>query len=110
MISAKSMRPARGRVLRILQVINWSVFGFTSISALSWLAVSLMVVPYPKLVAEAGGDFAAVFSITTVFCGLAVISGLALWTSMRRQAWLWYGQTALALALIATLGWAWQWL
>lgn len=102
--------PCAGDVLRVLQVINWGVFGMTAISAMSWVTVSLMMASYPELVAGAGGNFAFTYGITTVFSVLAVISAIALWLLMRRHAWLWYGQTALVLGLLGALGWAWQWI
>lgn len=68
-----------------------------------------MVIPYPQLVADAGGDFSAIFTITGVFSALAITNGVAAWLLTRAHAWRWHGQFVLVVALIGFGFWAWQW-
>lgn len=91
-----------------LTILNWGVFAFVTVSGLSWWAVCLMVIPYPKLIAQAGASFGVVFTFTGVFTGLSLVSGIALWLVSRRHALQWYGQAILALIIISTAIWALQ--
>src|SRR5699024_6603440 len=93
----------RGRWATALLVVNWGVFAVVAVSALSWLAVILMVIPYPKLMAQAGETATIAFVNSAVFGALTLSSGIALLLLMRRHAWQWYGQMGLVLAVMGLL-------
>lgn len=93
----------RGRWPTLLLVMNWGVFAFVAVSALSWLAVILMVIPYPELMAKAGETADIAFENSAYFCVLSLLSGAALALLMRRHAWQWFGQIGFVLTAVALL-------
>lgn len=72
---------------------------------MSWLATCLMMIPYPRLVENAGANMAAVYALTAVFSILALIAAFASWLLMRRHALRWAGQLVLLVAIAVALGW-----
>lgn len=94
----------RGPWTTALVVLNWGIFAYVAVSALSWLAVCMMVIPYPELMAQVGEEFTYVFSQTAIYTGLSLIAGTALWLLSRRKRFQWHGQGVLAVTVVIALG------
>lgn len=93
----------RGDVLKILSFLNWLVLGSSAVLALLYAVVCLMMLPYPQLVAEAGGGLAETLRLTLVLGAFTAVVAVATWLLQKRHR-LWpQGQAALALALIGLL-------
>lgn len=102
------MQASRKDVLKFLQVCNWGVLAICGVCALSWLAVSLMIIPYPRMIAQAGAHMAPVFARTAIYSVLTLATAAAIWLLRRRHAWQWYGQVVLvAMLAVAVVIWFW---
>lgn len=100
--------PRRGDgLVKFLQVFNWGLCAFFGVGALSWFAVCLMMLPYPRMVADLGADVTVVFARTAVFLVLTLIAGIATWLLTRRHALQWAGQLVLLAAVGGALAWVW---
>lgn len=75
--------------------------------ALLYAVVCLMMLPYPKLVEQAGGDFSQVLEMTGALVLFTAVAGFATWLLEKRHAFWWLGQVALAagLLVLAVLSW-----
>lgn len=91
--------------MKVVQVINWGLLVIFGVTALSWGAVCLMVIPYPSLVEQTGVNMTRIYTRTAVFTVLTVLAIMATWLSMRRHALVWAGQAALLVSIVAVLGW-----
>lgn len=91
--------------MRVLQAINWGLLCIFAVSALSWFAVCMMLIPYPQMLEENGISMTPVYARTAVFTLLACLSIMTTWLSMRRHACVWAGQTVLFLSIAGVLGW-----
>lgn len=94
---------SRGVFLKILAFLNWIALGAGASLTLLYAVVCLMMLPYPEMVTQAGGDFAQVLQTTLVAAGFTVAAALATWLMQRRHAALWYGEAVLVLALAGAL-------
>lgn len=93
----------RGRWATALLVVNLGIFAFVAVSAVSWFAVILMVIPYPELMAQAGETSTIAFVNSALFGTLSLLSGIPLLLMLRRHAWQWYGQIGLVLTIVALI-------
>jgi len=75
--------------------------------ALLYAVVCLMMLPYPKLVAQAGGGFDQVVRMTAVLLVFTAVAGIATWLLQKRHSYWWLGQAGLAAAVIALVCFIW---
>ncbi|ROO27417.1 hypothetical protein SAOR_08660 [Salinisphaera orenii MK-B5] len=93
----------RGDVLKILSFLNWLVLGSSAVLALLYAVVCLMMLPYPELVADAGGGLAETVRLTLVLTAFTAVAAVATWLLQKRHRRWPQGQAALVLALIGLL-------
>lgn len=103
------MQDTREGALKFLQVCNWGLLAIFGVSALSWIAVCLMIIPYPRMMAEAGAQMEPVFARTAIFGILTLIAAVTTWLLRRKHAWQWFGQLVLVAAIIVALAIGFWW-
>lgn len=83
----------------MLAFLNWAAVAIGALMTLLYAVVCLMMLPYPEMVAQAGGSFADVLRITGALVVFTAVAGLATWLLQNRHPLWRIGQVALALTL-----------
>lgn len=89
--------------MKVLQFINWLIFGLLGTTAMLWIVTSIMLAPHQDLLDDGSDSMSLILTVASITIVLAAISGTASWLLVKHHPLKWLAQGVLWLSLAGAL-------